>query len=308
VNKIPVETTLVGAFKFLFNRIVSIVGTLWLPFVVIAALIAGLAWAVVPHEWLAGNFPANGEEFVKSPQFMALLIRLGGAYSALVLAGIVICSMMTVGVMRHALGLKEGTTWVYFSLGAPVWRLIAAHILGFLLILASGAVLLIASILLIKFAVPLIPLVGLGKLVKVLIVISAVCAIIYSALRLFFFLPAVVVAEERIGLGRSWELGGGNFWRMFIILLVIGLVIAIVGGIVEQFTVMPIVMQEIFKLPHGNKPDPEKVMAIFRMLVTALPYLAVIWALEGIASIGLKLGAVGAAYNAVTESKGDLKA
>ena len=48
--------------------------------------------------------------------------------------------------------------------------------------------------------------------------IVAVLWYIYAAVRLVFFLPAVVVAEEQIGLGRSWALGRGNFWRIIIVI------------------------------------------------------------------------------------------
>lgn len=41
------------------------------------------------------------------------------------------------------------------------------------------------------------------------------------AVRFSFLMTPVVVVENRMGLGRAWSLGKGNFWRMFLILLAI---------------------------------------------------------------------------------------
>jgi hypothetical protein len=49
--------------------------------------------------------------------------------------------------------------------------------------------------------------------------LASFCVYIYVLVRLTFLLIPVVVAENRIGLKRSWQLGRGNFWRMFAILL-----------------------------------------------------------------------------------------
>ena len=42
MTKIPLETTIAGAYRFLFMRILSILGTLWLPMLVAVALLVGM--------------------------------------------------------------------------------------------------------------------------------------------------------------------------------------------------------------------------------------------------------------------------
>lgn len=54
---------------------------------------------------------------------------------------------------------------------------------------------------------------------------------IYGMVRLGFLLNPVVIAEERIGLKRAWQLGKGNFWRSFVVVLAIFLPLAVLEGI-----------------------------------------------------------------------------
>ncbi len=132
------------------------------------------------------------------------------------------------------------------------------------------------------------------------IVLGVVVAffLIYAGVRLFFFLPAVVVAENRIGLGRSWSLGGGNFWRIFFVWLLIVVPVGFVAGIALQMTILPVVFMEAMKLPH--EPEPKEVIAFLQGLLPLLPVIFTILILWGIAVRGLVMGAIGSAYNAVT--------
>ena len=131
MKKIPLETTLVGAYRFLFTRIVSIVGTIWFPMVLLVGLAGGLIYLAVPHAWLAGDF-SNFEprQLISLPLNLA---RLGISILALI-AG----SMIVVGLMRLSLGLKQSTTFIYFSLGVPVWRMAGAILLCIVVIVQES--------------------------------------------------------------------------------------------------------------------------------------------------------------------------
>jgi hypothetical protein len=290
MKKIPLETTLVGAYRFLFTRIVSIVGTMWFPMVLLMGLAGGLVYLAAPHAWLAGDF-SN----FKPEQLISLPLNL--ARCAIAIGGLIAGSMIMVGLMRHALGLKQSTTFIYFSLGLPVWRMLGAILLGIVIMVVLGMVCGVLIALAAVFGAPLIPH---GYAVVGGIVLGVVVAffLIYTGVRLFFFLPAVVVAENRIGLGRSWSLGGGNFWRIFFVWLLIVVPVGFVAGVALQMTILPVVFMAAMKLPH--EPGPKDVIAFLQGLLPLLPVIFTILILWGIAVRGLVMGAIGSAYNAVT--------
>lgn len=290
MKKIPLETTLVGAYRFLFTRIVSIIGTIWFPMVLLVAICAGLVYLVVPHEWFAGDFSHfKPEQLFTAPIWLAR----GAIFILSMIAG----SMIMVGLMRHALGLKQSTTFIYFSLGAPVWRMLGAILLGIVIMVVLviiGCMLCTAAIM---FGAPLIPK-AYAIAAGIALCAVVVFFLIYAGVRLFFFLPAVVVAENRIGLGRSWSLGGGNFWRIFFVWLLIVVPVGFVAGVILQMTILPVVSMEAMKLPHH--PEPKEVITFLQGLVPLLPVIFTILILWGIAVRGLLMGAIGSAYNAVT--------
>ncbi len=293
MKKIPLETTLVGAYRFLFTNIVSIIGTLWFPYVVLFGLMAGLVWLAVPHDWLAGHFPKpeDKEAWLK-------ILPLFYGIPAIGVAALITVAMVLAGLMRHALGQAKGMTFIYFSLGAPVWRMLGAFLLGYIVMIA------LIIVMVIVFAL----VDGLGAshmsktavvLVNVVMGIFALCFYFYAVVRLFFFLPAVVVAEGRIGLGRSWELGGGNFWRIFFVFLLVTIPVGFVAGIVMQMTILPAVLTQALSMPPH--PQPDQIIAFVRSLLPLFPVMLAIMLVERIAMMGLLTGAIGKAYNAVTD-------
>ncbi|MDE2184343.1 MAG: hypothetical protein KGJ78_15085 [Alphaproteobacteria bacterium] len=299
MNRIPLETTIAGAYRFLFTKIVSIVGTLWLPFVLMAAIMGGAVYLVVPHEWLLGHFPTLHAKDVTPQAVFAMIGPCLAMAPLFFVVAIIAVSMMIAGLMRHALGQKTSMTFVYFSLGANVWRMAGAFILCWLVVMFAGALLAGACAAFYALAFAAIPKPWNG-LVLAVFILCAVCAWVYTAIRLTFFIPAVVVAENRIGLGRSWQLGGGNFWRIFVIYLLIIMPVAFVGGIIAQMTFLPIVMGHLAQMHATDAHGPEAARAFIHTLLPLIPVIVVINLLERIALMGLMAGAAGTAYNAVT--------
>lgn len=322
MKKIPLGATLVGAYRFLFTRIISIIGTLWLPFVVMMALIGCILYLVVPHAWWSGNLPNHDA----TGAFFVALRPVLYAYPPILLIGLIAVSMMLVGLMRHALGQKKATTFVYFSLGAPVWRMVAACVVADILLILLAVALAVVFYVAFMFATSAIPHLrgpsnpllwpmyplqlyiacgvaghcpyGPGLVGVMVLGVVEFCIFIYAAIRLTFFLPAVVVAETRIGLGRSWSLGGGNFWRMFLVTILTVIPVAIIAGIASHMIISPTIVAETMKLPH-HAPLAE-LFATFRADLKLLPIVLAFGLLQRVALLGLMTGAIGTAYNAVT--------
>jgi hypothetical protein len=295
MKKIPLETTIAGAYRFLFMRILSILGTLWLPLLVLAALWAGIVYLVVPHGWWQGQFPVIADKHPDPAMIWAFVQPFAMGMPLLTITGFVLGSMMTVGLMRLSLGQTK-SSYIFFSLGGDTWRLVAAYVL--LWLIAIGLVALMIGIAIAGAGaaghyVPKGPAAGL----TVLLVIAAACFFIYAMVRFSFFVPAVVVAEHRIGLGRAWQLGGGNFWRIILIVILIAISVAIVAGMISNMTMMPIIASELMRFE--DKPTASEVAGLFRAMLPLLPIFVAIQVLQHVASMGLMAGAMGTAYNAL---------
>jgi hypothetical protein len=189
--------------------------------------------------------------------------------------------------------------FAYFSLAAPVWRLIGANFLMFLTIVGIAIGLTLVCSLVIAGASAVLSQ-GLTILIGVLIGIAAYCGFIYIMVRWPFFIAPVVVAEDHIGLRRAWQLGHGNFWRIFAIVIVVYLPVSFAGGILTQ------IIMAIFGGPvdFNNFPDhptQEQVAQALHQLVTAvLPAVGISMLLQMIALAGVSNGAQALAYRQMT--------
>lgn len=70
---------------------------------------------------------------------------------------------------------------------------------------------------------------GPGFIIGFIVLYAAVVFLIYALLSFFlirwgYYVPAVVLDGEGVGLGRSWNLTRGSFWRLFFVFLVLSLI------------------------------------------------------------------------------------
>jgi len=287
MNKIPVGETISGAYHFAFAEILSVVGVFWLPYLLLAAIVAAAV------HFLAPDLP---NQMMHGPWDLSLAMSLQRIWGIVFLFALIASAMVTVGLQRKALGLYSGPVFFYFSLGAPVWLMIGAFILAILVIILVVAItggICVA----IWFAAGNIgsPM-GAGA-VRALAVLAAVCWIIYLEVRLMFLLPAVVVAENTIGLGRSWTLGGGNFWRIIAVLIVVYLPVAIGFGMISNALIGPFIPFD-FLAHHPSDPHMivDLMMQQFRVIGPLYLVLAIV---ERIVFWGLGNGAIATAYRHV---------
>lgn len=295
MKKIPFEATFVGAYKFLFQRILSVIGTAWLPILVFAALAAGLVYLTVPHSWWQGQFPVFDEKHPDPWAMWAIIQPLLGAYLAVILLLTITSAMLTVGMMRLALGQKQ-RCFVFFSLGADVWRMLANWILVMLLFWLIYLLMAIAVIIGIVVLKPHVPE-AVGILLLVLAGIFCFGFVIFAMVRLCFFLPAVAVAEHRISLGRSWELGKGNFWRMAGLVLLVWIPVGVVAQVLQQIVITVPMLANIVRLSEHPVSNPA---ALFQIMAPAMGGFAVVLILEIVVLQALFAALAALSYKAVT--------
>jgi hypothetical protein len=220
-RKIPLERAIGGAYGFLFSDLLSIIGIAWFP----TLLFGGLAAAAIWYGALAHPLPPlRFEPHHPDLGFAIAILRI--TVPALICA-VLLAVMLTTGFVSRALGLMEGTTFFYFSLGVPFWRVLAAFLLAGLSLGILRGLLHLTAWVWHHFVDPSLPM-GVAVIFDVLGSLALAFVFVYAVVRLIFLLPAVVVAEERLGLGRAWALGRGNFWRALSVLLAV-LLPALVG-------------------------------------------------------------------------------
>lgn len=304
MQKIPVGATISKAYGFGFGNVLSVLGVLWFPHVVLAAIVAAIVYGLAPD--LPGQF-MHGEFDLA---FFRNVIRIIGIVW---LASIVIRSMVTVGLQERALGRSTRPVFFYFSLGAPVWRLIGAFFLAFLVMLFV-IVLTVGAVVAISLAANKFVPHG-GKAIIVIAAIAGAAWYIYAVVRLTFFLPAVVVAEEKIGLVRAWELAGGNFWRIVAVAFVVFVPVAIGFQIVSSALIGPFVISTDFAShfashfgPHFSADDVAKaygeiLTAVFKQLRGAWLIVLAIDIVQTLIYHGLGNGMIANAYLGVTQTE-----
>jgi len=231
MTKIPVGKTIAFAYGFAFGDFLTVLGIVWLPL----GLALVLSYFAMTQGWNNVGGMMQAGDFGAAQGAMRSLVLFGAAV-------LILQSVATVGVTTQALGLRNGSPIVYFSLGAPVWRLVGAYILVFLLFIVFEIVFAIGAVLLGLLAGVVIAAVasasgthsGLSTATIVLLAVIGVAAfvgaLLYIGARLVYLIAPVVVAEHKIDLTRGWTLTKGNFWRIVAIVLAIFIPLGIVSG------------------------------------------------------------------------------
>jgi hypothetical protein len=225
MQKIPVGQTIAFAYHFLFARIGTIIGIAWIPAVLSSAV-----------SYLISTYAATHRA-----EFEAGDPQAAGAYMLISLLGLVVtifmASVVAVAITRQVLGEGSSGVVLYFAAGRTEWRMLAANVRYLLAVFAMIAF--AATITILAFLLSGIPLDAperiqpsaatiLAGLISWAVFLYALATI----LRVGFLLPASIVAEEKGGLRRSYELTKGNFWRALAVMLALGLpfLLLVLGG------------------------------------------------------------------------------
>jgi hypothetical protein len=306
--KIPVFATVAHAYGFAVSQFLRILGIVWAP------LLVSMAVSLMLTPGFAGNhIPIDDVE----------AIRRNSAHFApfIIVFSLFIRAMIGVGVTELALGKRSGATLVYFSLAAPVWRLIGAWLLFILAMIVIYIGLIILTVVVAVgggIGVKALALsqggeaIATGLLVLFCIFLFA-GSLIYVMARISFLIPPVVVNESKIDLGRGWELTRGSFWRIFLIGLLIFIPLIVVQGIVTISLYGPGIFEQFFGLLHQGimRQITQEAMegrmaawgvAVRTQALQVWPYAAAIGLVIETFACGLLYGASAFAYREVTAS------
>jgi hypothetical protein len=306
MEKIPVGETIAHAYGFAVREFPKLLGIVWAPLAVSIAV--GL---MMTPGFIGNHIDPNDHDAIT--RFSMQMLPL----SVLIL--LPIRAMIATGVTEQALGMRQGVTFVYFSVGPAIWRFIAS----WLLVIVAMIILLVGTAIAggLLFAVggfalgnilhgATAEIVGLlGALVFVLFFYAAA---IYLAIRLTFFIPPVVVAEKKIDLARVWQLSHGNFWRIFAVALALVIPMIAITLVVMIAIYGPTTLFHIFGIfslaIHGAQENAIQAQiqawgeAMRARGLVMWPYNAVFGLLFGTFTYGLLYSASAFAYRAVLTS------
>ena len=225
MHKIPVGQTIASAYRFLFSEIGTILGICWFP-AVLSSLASYLTYlyAALHQADLAG-----GDVRVRAVYFFVTILGLAVTIFA--------ASVMAVAITRHVLGRRVTGVIAYFAIGPAEWRMFLASIRY----IAGACATIVLAVLIadLVFRVTGVPVDGAEpihatapEIGAAIIAWIAFIAAFVVILRLGFFIPPTIVAENHGGLRRSFELTGGNVLRVFAVIAVLGFpfLLLLVGG------------------------------------------------------------------------------
>jgi hypothetical protein len=297
MSKIPVFDVVGESYAFSFRHYLKLFAVTWLPLLI----------ATVASIYIFRNFFPDLIEIMKQQMAAPAGTRPADPFAGtgimariwlLDLAMLFLFVMMAVGITKEVLGVREAPRFVYFRFGADELRLLAGFAIVFLILIVAmvvaGVIAAVVGVAAMHGAAPQNPSPASGLVALIVLALYAIA--FYFLARLSFFLPPVVVAEKRIGLGRAWELSGGNFWRIVAIALLIGIPVVIAECIVMGIMMVPAIVSAV----QPVQGDPQAVaVAVLGAYVAMMPYMLAVFFFIAPIIYGLLLAPASFAYRAL---------
>ena len=253
-----------GAFKAIRQNPKTMVGLAALvttAFMLIPALVslflaAGDSLLVVPEL----SDPAGPGGAPTSTDGMGLTIAQGVGGLFALPATVVLTGICVHVVHRAALGRRTTIGEAWGAARGRLLRLLGLTVLGGLAVAAPLALLVALGVFL-----GLTVSTGLGVAVGLLGGLAGLVVFLFLQVRLLYLAPAALMLERRgvmSALGRAWNLSRGQYWRLFGIWLLTGLVV----GVASQVIAIPfgiIGMVAVFAAPDSSSgraaPGPQRL-------------------------------------------------
>jgi len=289
MKKIPVGATIAQAYRFAFGDFLTVLRSIWLPLAVQFGLTIVLAQHLIP---LLRALAA------KDPSATSLL----GPSLLLYPVVLILFFAQIATVTKIALGTRRDIPLIDFPFGKDMWRLLGAFVVAAL----AMAAILIAFALVAGALGFLLSAIGTGKTLLVFLVgiafVIGYGGTIFMAFRFMFLLAPVNIAEQRLGIGRAWQLSQGNFWRSFLIVLSI-----LLPMIVVEYAAIFVAIG-LPPMPHGDPQAFEAKrlewnIALLQAMVSYWYVVLPLFALLLVLYIGAGCGAQAFAYRALTENE-----
>ena len=288
MSKIPVVQSIRFAYTFTFAHLGAIIGLIWIPMLIVSV---GSFFA---FSYYTSSFAAALSQGAPEAAGQAAALMSGWSVIALVLY-----AMMYTAVAELALGLRKDAPLLHFALGKREMRVFG----GIAALLAILIGFFLAYLAVVAIVAGLVGASGAAAAIGAAAIVGYL-AIIFVLVRLSFLMIPATVAEDKVGLGRSWTLTNGNFWRIVAIgictLLPLFLLILIAEAAILGPDAMP--------LPAGNGITGQMQAAAQQMSVMNV-HLPALMGLSFVVSpliAGLTIAPACYAYRALVPAKGSI--
>jgi hypothetical protein len=203
MSRIPIIATASRAYGFLLGEIGTIVRLTWAPLFIGSAFSYFYGGEIMEAAARAENDPSAAAAYLPLQLLMAVIGSVTGVMALVALLRVVV------------FGDRKPGLFVYLWLGAAELRLLVVSVLLLVAVVAAsvGVGLVFALLVALSAAIPVLSVVLVAALV------ALVFAAIWVPLRLSLISP-VVVAENSLGVERSWALMKGNALQMLFVLLI----------------------------------------------------------------------------------------
>lgn len=310
MGKIPVGQTIAQAYGFSFGKYLTLLGIVWLPMAAIA---------VVMYFFLLPFLQSSAELFQqlilhpRDPEVAAAFNQQFGRIWLFDIVIMLVFVMIKVGITKEVLGLRTGPRFVYLAFGKDELYVLLNYIFVFVILYAAIiavaiVVALIGVVIAIVFASAMPhfdPKASSGLVVAMVVPLAGAieCAFIYGMVRLTFLMVPVTVAEKRFGIGRSWTLTKGNFWRIFAIALAIWLPLIILEFLFIGLALASHVAAFIAASQKGPAAVAAEFAALWKIYLDNLLYISLIGFALAPVLYGLIAAPAAFAYRALVPEK-----
>ena len=223
MRRLPVLAVVREAYAFTFAHLGAIIALIWLPMALVTVL--GFFAEQRIFAALQAAYAAHGAAVTAGP---ALLLFPG----YIILAMLLYAAMM-VAVAGLALGTRQPGR-IPFHFGMAEWRLFRAWFGLTLFLLVPLVLFMLGASALVPADPSAMTAIQASRLSLLVLLLAG--AMIFVGLRFTFLLPGQAAGEgaaERGLLTRAWTLSGGNFWRIFAVVVACVVPVYLCGGVLE---------------------------------------------------------------------------
>ncbi len=300
-RKLPVFKTVGRAYWFLFKNFFEILRVSWFGVLIYVALF-GLAFFAV-------SFYAQFSSLNPFSENRTVIL-----FAAWIGAVFLIQIMLVMAIMRVFFDRPRGSGFIYLRFGVPearfiafdmIWLLIVAAIMTVYFLTYWGLTLILPpalSYFILLFDNVIILIQQSAAMVAILSILYVITAIVLAVALMapliiigmrFAIAQSTIMAEDKIGLMRTWRLTQGNFWRLLGAYILAW--IPLLGFEALQRAFLPMEFEKkILSIPPGNLDMLRALVTptdIVELIGVAFVSYLTLWAVMG--------GVSGAAYRAL---------
>ena len=261
MQKIPVFQTVGRAYGFAFGRYLSILSVVWLPLLILLVLGYFLVLPRFPEMLrIFSQIAQHPNDNAANTELLTQFNRSAAYLQLFNLVELAFGVVMLSGITKEALALRTGSRFYYLQFGSSELYVLVAVILMVVIIFGVMIAAFLGGLLVGLIGVLAAGAAGSGSgptaaqaIIALIVGLAVFVGAFYVLARSLFLLVPVSIAENIVGIGRSWQLAHGNVLRIFATLLLTLLPLALIELVVVAALAVPVIMQFVDEEKRGGQ-------------------------------------------------------